>query len=213
MTYNVINVIFIVIMKYLIQDMKNIERVAGDQRGVFSIGDLTVLLNCEGRQLYNRLNYLLKNGILKKATRGFYTCIEFDIQTLAARINPESYISGATVLGESLVIGTVSKYELNCIKTGRSRKYRVGEYYITYNSINRDMFFGYEFINGVKKALPEKAFLDCLYYYQSGQKYYFNIFEDINIGLLDEERLFSFLSKYKNPKFRKFVYDYYSERS
>ncbi|MHC4873169.1 MAG: hypothetical protein ACYTFY_15105, partial [Planctomycetota bacterium] len=66
---------------------------------------------------------------------------------------------------------------------------------------------------GVKKAQPEKAFLDCLYYYQSGKKYFFNIFEDINISLLNEKRLFSFLKKYKNPKFRRFVYDYYTERS
>lgn len=200
-------------MKYLLQDMKNIKRVAGEQRGVFSIGDLIILLNAEGCQLYNRLNHLLKNDILKKATRGFYTDIEFDIQTLAARINPESYISGPTVLAESLIIGTVPEYQLTCIKIGRPREYRVGEYFITYNSISRSMFFGYEFIDGIKKALPEKAFLDCLYYYQSGHKYYFNIFDDINIKLLDEKRLFSFLSKYKNPKFREFVYGYYSKRS
>lgn len=200
-------------MKYLLQDIKNIERVAESQRGVFSIGDLAILLNSEARQLYNRINYLLKNNILKKATRGFYVGIGFDIQILSARINQESYISGPTVLAESLIIGTVPEYQLSCIKIGRPREYRVGEYYITYNSISRSMFFGYEFIDGVKKALPEKAFLDCLYYYQSGQKYYFNIFDDINIGLLDEKRLFSFLSKYKNPKFRKFVYGYYSKRS
>jgi len=31
-----------------------------------------------------------------------------------------------------------------------------------------------------------------LYYYQSGEKYYFNIFDAINVGLLNEERLFLF---------------------
>ena len=200
-------------MKYLLQDIRNIERVTEKQRGVFSIGDLTILLNAEGRQFYNRLDYLLKNGVLKKATRGFYTGMKFDIQALAARINPESYVSGPTVLAESLIIGTVPEYELSCVKTGRTREYQVGEYCISYKSIKRSMFFGYEFIDGVKKAFPEKAFLDCLYYYQSGEKYYFNIFDDMNVKLLNKKLLFSFLNKYKNPKFKEFVYGYYSERS
>ena len=200
-------------MKYILQDIQKIEEVAGAQRGVFSIADLTILFNVEGQLLYKRLDYLKKNEILKSAIRGFYTCKEFDIQSLAARINPDAYISGPTMLAEYLIIGTVPEYEISCVKTGRPREYKVGDYYINYNSISQSMFFGYEFIDGIKKALPEKAFLDCLYYYQSGKKYFFNIFEDINVQSLDEQRLFAFLSKYKNPKFKEFVNGFYSERS
>ena len=94
-------------MKYLLQDIKKIEEVAEVQRGVFSIADLTILLNVEGQFLYNRLDSLKKNAILKLAVRGFYTNKEFDIQSLASRINPESYISGPTMLAEYLLIGTV----------------------------------------------------------------------------------------------------------
>jgi predicted transcriptional regulator of viral defense system len=200
-------------MKYLLQDIQKIEAVAKSQRGVFSISDVSILLNAEGQFLYKRLDYLKKSGILKPAVRGFYTYKEFNIQSLAARINPESYISGPTMLAEYLLIGTVPKYEINCVKTGRPREYQVEEYFIKYNSIRSSMFFGYEFVDGIKKALPEKAFLDCLYFYQSGEKYFFNIYEDINVEPLDEKRLFSFLGKYQNPKFREFVYGFYSERS
>jgi len=200
-------------MKYLLQDIQKIETVAASQRGVFSISDVTILLNAEGQFLYKRLDYLKKSGILKPAIRGFYTYKEFDIQSLAARINPESYISGPTMLAEYLLIGTVPEYEISCVKTGRPREYKVEDYFINYNFISPSMFFGYEFVDGIKKALPEKAFLDCLYFYQSGIKYFFSIFEDINIESLDKKRLFSFLNKYKNPKFREFVYGFYSERS
>ncbi len=200
-------------MKYLLQDIQKIDAVAKSQCGVFSISDVSILLNAEGQFLYKRLDYLQKSGILKPAIRGFYIYKEFDIQSLAARINPESYVSGPTMLAEYLLIGTVPEYEISCVKTGRPREYQVENYFIKYNSISPSMFFGYESVDGIRKALPEKAFLDCLYFYQSGGKYFFNIFEDINVEPLDEKRLFSFLGKYKNPKFMEFVYGCYSERS
>ena len=212
LTFNQLFVILSVIMKYLIQDITKIKKVNNSLKGVFSISDLSILLQTDGQQLYNRLNYLLKNKIIKKATRGFYTTDDFNIECLATRNNPESYVSGPTVLAESLVIGTVPEYELSCVKTGRSREYQLGNYRINYSSIKPSMFFGYEFIDGIKKAFPEKALIDCLYYYQSGKKYYFNIFDDVNIDVLDKERFYSYLKRYKNPKFREFVYGYYTAR-
>lgn len=109
-------------MKYLIQDISKIKKIGNHLKGVFSISDLSILSQTDGRQLYNRLNYLRGNDILQKATRGFYTTVGFNIKYLAARVNPKSYVSSPTVLAESLVIGTIPEYELSCVKTSRPRE-------------------------------------------------------------------------------------------
>ena len=60
-------------------------------------------------------------------------------------------------------------------------------------------------------ATKEKAFLDTLYFYQKGTRFYFDIYSDIDISQLDRSIIFKYLKSYKNPKFIKFVKDYFND--
>jgi hypothetical protein len=57
----------------------------------------------------------------------------------------------------------------------------------------------------VAVADNEKAYLDLLYYYMRGYRFNIDPFIDVNVSKLDKKKYFSYLKKYKNPKFVKFA--------
>ena len=65
--------------------------------------------------------------------------------------------------------------------------------------------FGIKTERGVKIADNERAFMDTLYYYKKGMKFNFNPYCDMNVELLDLEKVIEYLGNYKNPNFTGFV--------
>ena len=182
-------------------------------KGVFTINELKTLFNDFNEiTFFRKIKKLTKNNILSSFCRGFYITKNFDIEQLSSKINENSYISFGNILAKTLIIGSIPKYTLTCVKLGRKRVYKYSNYKIIFLSIAQHLFFGYETIEGINYALKEKAFLDTLYYYQKGYKFSFNIYHDINIKLLDKNLIYSFLKKYKNSKFIIFVKKYLDER-
>jgi hypothetical protein len=199
-------------MKHYIQDSEKVKSMAPRLEGVFTVSDLSILLQTEGKPLYNRMDHLIKNNILQNTIRGYYIAAEFNPYVLAQKINPSSYISMECILAEELMIGTIPKYKISSIKLGRPRNYSFGDYNYTYNSICPDLFKGFKIINGIKKAIPEKALLDTLYFYNKGLSFMFNIFYDVEFSNLNKDVYLELLEAYMNPKFRKFAYDYFVSR-
>ena len=74
-------------------------------------------------------------------------------------------------------------------------------------SIAAHLDFGFEVIDGVRWALPEKAVLDTLYFHLRGRRFTFDIYSDVAYHRLDRGRLEEFLSHYRNPKFGAFVHN------
>ncbi len=107
-----------------------------------------------------------------------------------------------------MLIGSVPEKTLYSIKTGKSRTYSNKNLNIVFLGIKQELFFGFNYVNGVAFASPEKAFLDTLYYYQKGQRFSFDIFSDINTSKLNQNLIDKYLEKYKNPKFVSFVKGY-----
>ena len=60
---------------------------------------------------------------------------------------------------------------------------------------------GYEVVDGIRVALPEKAVLDTLYFYRRGIRFSFDIYSDIDYSRLNKSIIDEFLLKYKNPVF------------
>jgi hypothetical protein len=54
-------------------------------------------------------------------------------------------------------------------------------------------------------ADAEKAFLDTLFFYQSGYDFSFNVYSDIDVSRLNPKKIERYLRLYPNPKFKVFV--------
>lgn len=193
-------------MQDILELSGKISRMAPDLRGVFSLSDLRNLFGITSRDaFYRRLKQLEQGGILSRFSKKFYVTPDFDPMVLSQRICVESYISFGNILAKNLLIGSVPKYRLLSVKTGPSRIYDNGTYRIEQLRITKSLFFGYENVEGINMAVPEKAVLDTLYFYKRGRKFSFDIYSDIDYASLDKVTLASFLKRYKNPKFVKFA--------
>lgn len=194
----------------LIGDIKIIEKFREDMRGVFTLSDLKGILPCEHpNTLYRAITNLEKNGILKRLSRGIYVADKFDLPAVSQKICPSSYISFETVLAKHLIIGTVPKYEVKAIKVGKRREYKSDFGNILQLGIARHLYFGFETVGGINFADKEKALLDTLYFYCKGLKFFFDIYSDMNLSVIDRKKINEYLTRYKNPKFLKFVAQFF----
>ena len=193
-------------MNTILKITQRLQELSSQQGGVFSAADLKNLIDPINKaSLYRILEQMLDAGVIRVFCRGFYVTKDFDIQVLSQRICADSYISFGTVLAKNLLIGSVPKYRLLAVKKGKTRVYENSNYRIEQLRIKPELFTGYENINGVNIATPEKAFLDTLYYYQKGMKFSFDIYSDIDYDGLDRKKLIEYLKLYKNKKYVKFV--------
>jgi predicted transcriptional regulator of viral defense system len=212
MTDNVLFVTLSVIMKNIVQLLKLIRTLGGKQGGVIRESDLSVILDVKNRrQFFIKIKNLESSGELKRFIRGVYILPEFKIEFLSQILCDNSYISFERVLIETGAIGTSPENFIRAVKLGTPREYQGLDIKIRHLSIKEDLFFGYTITNGIKRACPEKALLDVLYFYQKGEKFFFDIYSDIDLGVIDKKKFFVFLKLYKNKKFIKFVENYLNE--
>lgn len=180
-------------------------------RGVFSISDLQNLFMARSAvETQQRLRPFLKEKILNRFCRGFYVAPKFDLEVLSQRLCADSAISMGTILAENLVIGSIPKKTVYAVKIGKSRVYKSPLGQVVHlgfaNASAKDMWFGYTAgAFGIWRADKERAFLDTLYFYQSGQRFSFNVYSDIQVDRLDRKKIKKYLTHYKNPKFISFV--------
>ena len=192
-------------MKYA-TDVREIERVAGAQRGVFSKADLQTLLGEPHPAAFaRRFRALEANDVLRRFCRGFYVTESFDLPTLSQRIAPDSYVSFSTVLARELLIGTRPVRQVVAAKAGKSRRYAGLGYEVVHLHIAPHLAFGNAASDGVRFADGEKAVLDVLYFHLRGRRYPFDIYSDIDLDRLDRGRLDAYLNRYRNPKFVAFA--------
>lgn len=193
-------------MKKGVNDLLLVQKFSPQQRGVFTTSDLRSLFKTTNRvDLYRRIRQLQETGVLQKFCRGIYTTGEADLARISQRISPESYASLATILAKNLLIGTIPKRTFYAVKPGRTKKYKGKEATILQFGVVKHLFFGFEMVKGIRYADKEKALLDTLYFYQKGERFFFNIYEDINFIDLDRKKIERYLQHYRNSKFKSFV--------
>ncbi|MBN2444414.1 MAG: hypothetical protein JXJ04_23830 [Spirochaetales bacterium] len=201
-------------MNDIVQDIQLIDRFKEEMGGVFTLPDLKNIFSLPyDNRFYRRIHNLIELGILFSYIRGIYITPDCKIDFLSQKICYTSYISFETILAKKLMIGTVPRNEIRAVKTGKKRVYDTNGILITHLGIQKDLYFGFKTIGGVNYALPEKALLDTLYYYCKGQKFYFDIYSDIDISLLKRTVIEGYLEKYKNPLFKDFVRNYLHENT
>jgi hypothetical protein len=174
--------------------------------GVFSINDLRNLFNQTNDVLLHReIKNLEGENILVRFRKGFYVTKQYNPELLACRIYPESYISCGTVLAKQLIIGSIPSKTIYAVKIGRNKEFEGLGFRIHYFGIKPELLFEITFEDGIRYASAEKAFVDTLYFYQKGEKFSFDPFSDINISLLNREKIERILDHYSNPRFKSFV--------
>jgi hypothetical protein len=178
-----------------------IQRWAGELEGVFTLPDLRVALGDRTEAaLYKRLNSLVDAGILIKVKRGIYATPEASLEAISCRIEPAAYISTGTILAQCAAIGSIPVRRIQAIKTGRPRTYLCKLGTIEHLSLRPQLYFGFERVNGVLCATPEKAFLDVCYFAYRGKRFSFDPASDVNTTDLKRDILDGYLQKY-DPRF------------
>lgn len=187
-------------------DARIIQGLEQPQRGVFSKADLqTALAERHPAAFARRIDALLNLGILRRFSRGWYVTEDFDLATLSQRLAPASYISFSTVLARHLIVGPDPKDGIVAVKTGRPRRYALGDSVIEHVSVNDALLFGFETVDGVRYADAEKACIDTLYFHLRGRRYPFDIYSDMAVDRLDQARVRHYLERYNNPRFVAFA--------
>lgn len=84
---------------------------------------------------------------------------------------------------------------------GKARTYGGDPVTIEHLGLDPALAFGWELDGIVRRATPEKALLDALYFHQHGRRLPFDLYSDVNVQRLDSARLKDYLQHYENPKF------------
>jgi hypothetical protein len=183
-----------------------IQKTAPQMGGVFSINDLRNLFNQTNDVLLHReIINLEKEQILRRFRQGFYITTPFNPELLACRVYPHAYVSCGTVLAQHLIIGSIPSRTVYAVKNGRNKLFEIPEMRILYFGMKPELMFDIRVEQGIRYASVEKAFIDTLYFHQKGARFSFDIFSDINLMMINREKVEHLLSHYKNSRFISFV--------
>ncbi len=178
-------------------DWQLLETHAPSLDGILTLPDLKVLFARLGEQgLFKKLNVLTREGVLIKVKRGLYARPTASLEAISQRIEPQSYLTAGTALAKAMLIGSIPARRVTAAKVGRPRTYSCALGTIRHLSLKPELFFGFERIDNLCLAMPEKAFLDACYFRFKGHRFSFDLDTDIDIGMLDESRLHKYLAAY-----------------
>ncbi|MDP2815333.1 MAG: hypothetical protein Q8O19_01475 [Rectinemataceae bacterium] len=194
-------------MNETLNNLRLLQEFAPSLGGVFSLSDIKTVFRDKAADQTSRIVTMLdRASLLNRFIRGFYyTPGSFDLCRLSQKICPNSYISFEKVLSDKRMIAPIPTFEVSAVKTTPTRTYRDEKYTIRQYRISRQLFFGFSYRNGVAYADAEKALIDLLYYYQKGRKPLVSLDGGIDYSLINRKKFDSYLRKYRNPRFQKFV--------
>ncbi len=188
--------------------LERLQKLAPDMRGSFSTPSLFNLIGARSALGAQRaIKRLVNSGVLFRCQRGIYVTKNFDLWTVAARIDDETaYVSMESVLAKNGLIGTVVDGHVSVVTTKKyKRGCHVRDKRIDFYSIDQKLFFGFYNTRGILVADNEKAYLDLLYYYNRGHRFVIDPLNEVDCTQLNLSKINAYLKKYKNPKFVSFV--------
>ncbi len=187
--------------------LNQFNQIAKDQNYVFDEVDLKALFGSElDQSFYRTYKKIFELGLLKRFCRGIYVAKGVRLIDINRKLEESSYVSFEYVLAQNSLIGTYSDKKIRSVmKTKRTKKFVFQDNVVEQFRISEELFFGFSSVDGYNIATPEKAYLDCLYFYTKGLRFSINIFSDVNLHLLDHSLINKYLKKYRNNKFVAFV--------
>jgi predicted transcriptional regulator of viral defense system len=140
------------------------------EKPFFSLDDVAYALGIQPASAAVLCSRYVKKGLLVRLKRGLYARTEQlrnfgqqDLFRLANFLQVPSYISLTTALSYHGLTTQVQRGFFESISLKRTRKFEVGQFTFLYSKISLDLYKGFERVEDVFIALPEKALLDSLY--------------------------------------------------
>ena len=166
---------------------------------VFTLQNLTVgTLDTNRMNLVKRLNYYVKNGVIRNLRRGVYAKKIYNEQEVACVMYAPCYISLQYVLQRS---GVIFQYDSTITSVSYlSREIIIDGKTYSYRKVKPAIMVERKGIickDNISMATPERAFLDTIYLYPD---FYFD-----RIDGLDKSKIMELLPIYKNKKMEKRV--------
>jgi predicted transcriptional regulator of viral defense system len=149
---------------------KLIQKIETLGKELFTIKDLRKLFP-EDAYINISVNRLLERGDLVKVIRGVYALKRDDlnIEKIGAQLYYPSYISFESALARHGIINQ-GRYGLTLATTRHSKQINIAGVECTYSRLKPALFFGFELMDRVFLASPEKAVLDELYLICMGKR-------------------------------------------
>ncbi len=185
-------------MSKLLKEINNIPKV------YFSLKDLSKISNLEKSSLKVAISRAVKTGEIIKLVNGLYTKNINNIswENLAINIYSPSYVSFESALNYYNILSQQA-VSLTLATNKRKKDINIHNHPIVYRHIKSDLFWGYIRKDDYLIAEPEKAFLDLAYLSLNGYGYFDP--KEMNLSLLDKEKVKRYLKKFNNKKLDKLI--------
>lgn len=164
----------------------------------FTITDLGKILNLSRDSLYVACNRLVKDGDIFRLKNNIYTLNNSpqNIQEIANTIYFPSYLSCESALALYGVLNQIP-FTSMFVTRNKTRKLILGEQNIEYRQIQKKLFWGYTLQKNLYIALPEKAFLDQLYFVSLGKAKL--DWDELNLHELSKIKFLKWAKKFPQP--------------
>jgi len=183
---------------------KLINKIKAIPKNYFTLNDLKKISQLDDPSLKVTVSRLVKSGQLIKLGHRFYSLDVFKInwEKLACEIYTPSYLSFEWVLARHNILSQQPMH-LTLATIKRTKLVKFKDKNIFYHHLRPDLFWGYKQDEKIFIAEPEKAFLDLVYLSLNGYAK-FDV-EEMNLGLLDKNKLKKYLKRFKNKKLDKLI--------
>jgi predicted transcriptional regulator of viral defense system len=147
-----------------------LKMVKDSNKPFFTIADLEKITRLSRRSLYVALNRWVNNGILERIAPGIYVAMMSDlsIEKVAAQLYIPNYLSFESALARYGILNLIP-HSLTLATTRKTKRYTLRKQDVEFRQISSSLFFGFEMKNGINIAVPEKAFLDQVYFLSRGR--------------------------------------------
>lgn len=185
----------------------------GRGKSIYNFAEFLRVTGLSASSLRRAIHRLTRRKALFKLGKGLYanSFHSPNLEEVAALLYPPSYLSLESALFSHGIVEQ-APHGVTCISTNKTKSFETALGSVHYSHIKKDLFWGYEFSDGIPLAWPEKAALDFVYLQrQNGLS---PSLDEWNWQYLDLDKIFSLAGSY--PKvigvhFRRFVP--YIERS
>jgi predicted transcriptional regulator of viral defense system len=161
----------------------------------YTIADLEKITSLPRESLYVALKRWEGGGIIERVTQGVYVPMgsNISLENVAAQLYIPNYLSFESALAKYGVLNLIP-YTLTFATTRKTRKYTLRKQEIEFRQVSAELFFGFEMKNGMYIALPEKAFLDEVYFVARGKAAL--DFDEVDIKKLSSKTLKNYSKRF-----------------
>ncbi|MFA4817731.1 MAG: type IV toxin-antitoxin system AbiEi family antitoxin domain-containing protein [Parcubacteria group bacterium] len=183
---------------------KLLQKINKIPKSWFTFADIRKITGLDDGSLAVTLSRMVKRGELVKVAKGIYATdiSKIDWEQFAVEKYPPNYTSFESALARHNILSQ-QPASLTMATTNRSKKTKMLENMIIYRHIQPKLFWGYSKEGNILIADPEKAFLDLAYLSLNGYAKFDP--EEINLDLLNKQKIKTYLKKFNSPRLNKLI--------